>query len=296
MKIKITLALISTVLTSAFAQTEKLVSALKLYQGGNIDSAKIQIDAAANDSQTGKDYYTWYMKGFIYKDIYTKREKQNKQSPARIEALRSLKTSVQLDVNKENLKENAGNIKYLANTFRNDVVDHLNSFDSISLSMISANQKIAFANWSYYKDAMTIVDPTIKFDKEEIEITLAMGRLFQNAYHKNPKANPSCLDSAQKYFAKVLLADPSNPGANYGMAIAFYNQGANIVNNANYDLDLIALDKVQDNAKELFLKARPYMEKAHELGYNKDEAITGLCGIYYALNEEEKYLQLKCKY
>ena len=113
---------------------------------------------------------------------------------------------------------------------------------------------------------------------------------------KEGKTKVMYLDSAQKYFSFVLAVDPSNVGANYGMGTAFYNQGVDIVNNTDYDIDLITLDKVGDNAKELFLKAKPYMEKAHQLEPDRTEIILGLCGIYYALYEEEKSIQLNCKW
>lgn len=296
LNIRISIAVVlAAMITSSFAQTEKLVSALKHFQSGNLDSARICVDMAANDAQTGKDAYTWYLRGFIYKDLYTKREKQNKRSPARIESLRSFKISMGLDINKENYADNIKSIKYIATVFRNDVIDHLNSFDSISLTKLSVNQQIAHENWVNYKGAMMIADPAINFSAGEIEINLGMGRLFQHAYQKDPKTNKTYVDSALKYYEKVLAADPANVGAVYGTAIAYYNQGANIVNNADYDVDLIALDAIQNSARDMFLKARPYMEKARELDPAREDVTKGLCGIYNALGEEGKFNALGCE-
>ena len=105
----------------AKAQQENLIAAQTFLQQGNLDSAKYCIDAAVLNPATENNAQVWYLKGFIYKTIYNKTEKGNKQSPSRLAALSFFKKSLSIDSSQENTQENIKNIKYLATRKINNI-------------------------------------------------------------------------------------------------------------------------------------------------------------------------------
>ncbi|MGZ4117487.1 MAG: hypothetical protein ACXVPY_08400, partial [Bacteroidia bacterium] len=121
------LLLLSAVVSKA--QQSRVTAAYTFLQQGNLDSAKAIIDIAVKNPETQKDGQAWYIRGFIYKSIYNKNEKSNKQSATRLEALNSFKTSLSLDTASENVRENVKNVKYLATTLYNDAAASLDSID-----------------------------------------------------------------------------------------------------------------------------------------------------------------------
>ena len=79
------------------------------------------------------------------------------------------------------------------------------------------------------------------------------------------------------------------------MGILYYNQAVNLINQSDYDLDIVALNDVQDNSIKLFKESLPFMEKAYSLDPNRRETLLGLSGIYFSLNEKEKSDMFKQK-
>ena len=61
----------------------------------------------------------------------------------------------------------------------------------------------------------------------------------------------------------------------------------------DFETDLIALSETQDKTIEIFKKSLPFMEKAYQLNPKRKETLQGLEGIYYSLNENEKYDKIK---
>ena len=103
---------------NTYAQTDKVEEAVKTLQSGNVQEAVQQIDAAIKDPVLGKEYRTWYTRGFIYKE-YGKKKTGDEAMKAYVEAFNSHKKSIQLDTKKENYKEDSVNISSLAKRFNN---------------------------------------------------------------------------------------------------------------------------------------------------------------------------------
>ena len=68
----------------------------------------------------------------------------------------------------------------------------------------------------------------------------------------------------------------------------FYNQAVQLINQSDYDIDIVALNDIQDNSVKLFRESLPFMEKAYKLDPKRRETLLGLSGIYFSLNEKEK--------
>jgi hypothetical protein len=247
-----------------------------------LDSAKKYIDLAVEDTTLNTTAKYWYYRGFIYKDVYKAKEKDNKQSLARITAIKAFKMMFPLD-QKQEFTEGAKKIlKYLASTMYNDAVRSLTPEDYLS----------AIDNYNGYKATMLLMDPNFDAKPYDVKFKLALASML------NRPAETVGLDSMQtkqvkNLYLEVLEMDPNNPGANYNLATLYYNEAADIVNNMDYDMDIHKLNEVQDYCIEIFLKGLPYMLKAYELNYKRKETLIGLSNIYYGLNDLEKSDQYK---
>jgi tetratricopeptide (TPR) repeat protein len=91
-------------------------------------------------------------------------------------------------------------------------------------------------------------------------------------------------DSAETYFKKALEFNPESPESLSSLGRIYYNEGvtkqgeANMINDSKKYQEEIAV------AKDLFKKALPYFQKAHELKADEMEYMIALRGIYYNLN------------
>ena len=280
------------------AQNENRAKALTFYdQGkGNLDSAKAYIDAACKNKLTATDAYSWYLRGFIYKDKYKKQERSNTKSPLRLESVYSFKKSMNLDTAKEYLKDNLKSLQFLANTFRNDVIE---SHDSLHVNapanIINSDNKIALENLRIYKELIAIADPTVSIKKIDIDFNGYFGSFFQQVYEQDLREKINFGDTALVYFKKVLALDPDNYDANFGIGLIYYKKALQLFVDSQYDIDLTELDKKQDEMKSYLFQSLPYMAKANQLDPNNEKAFKGLCIIYRNLNQADKFSQFNCK-
>jgi hypothetical protein len=288
LQLKRTLVLGILLLLAGFtkAQQDRKNAAISFLQQGNLDSAMANIDQAIVHQQTALDAESWYIRGFIYKSIYNKNEKANKESNARLVALASFKKSLALDGSEGNVQENVKNIKYLASTLYNDAAASLDSVD----------YKIAIRNFGLYKEYYPLVDSSqANIRQKDIDFSLAIASLYTKIFESDRKGKTEFLRLAKESYNKVLQLDPNNIGANYNMGILYYNQAVNLINQSDYDLDIVALNDIQDNSINLFKESLPFMEKAYSLDPRRKETLLGLSGIYFSLNEFEKSNMFKQK-
>ena len=275
------LFIVSLLTSSVFGQfigKDDLSIALFYMQKSEIDSAKKYIDLSANDENLNTAAKMWYYRGFIYKELYKKREKEDKDSPARLVAIESFKTMLTLSGKEEFIQSTHKILTYLANTLYNDAARMLDP-DNYNKAMLS---------YGKYKSTMALVDPNKDLKSRDVKFKLALASMLNR-----PAETAAGLDSAQaeqvkNIYLEILSVDPNNPAANYNLATLYYNEAADIINNMDYDMDIMKLNEVQDNCIEIFLKGLPYMKKSYDLNYKRKETLLGLSNIYYGLNDIEK--------
>jgi len=270
--------LLSTAAFSQFVSRDNVSISLFYFQKSELDSAKKYIDLATLNEPLKNNPKTWYYRGIIYKEIYKTREKENKKSPSRLVAITSFNKAIEKDVTNEFSESAKKGLTYLASTLYNDAARLLNE----------ENYADAKKSFTLFKKTMKEANPSLNLTPKDIIFKMALATKLNR-----PKLGKENLDSSQiqvlkKIYTAVLQLDSNNSGANYNLAILYYNEGADIINNMDFEMDLFDLNKVQDRCIELFLKGLPYMKKSYELNYKRKETLLGLSNIYYGLNDMEK--------
>lgn len=268
------------------AQDDPLRSATAYLQKGELDSARMLINQVITQPQFQNDGNAWYLRGFIYKSIYNKWEKNDKHSSARLEALKSFEKSFKMDTSRATIQENKKNIKYLATTLYNDAVT----------SMDSLNYKLAIETFGQFREYYLLIDTSQSNIKQtDVKFLLALASVYTTIFEADKKGKMEFLALAKETYNKVLALDPNNISANFNMGILFYTQAINLINQLDYGVDLRALNDAQDNSISLFRESLPFMEKAYMLNPERQETLYGLSGIYFSLNEIEKSNEFKQK-
>jgi tetratricopeptide (TPR) repeat protein len=265
------------------AQTDSVTKSLDYFQNGSFNLAKTAIDAASVHAETSSDPYTWYVRGFIYKELYKKNERNNIESPLRKESIASFKKSLEMDSQKEHFDDNISNIKFMASTYYNDAVS----------TLTPEKYSSSINNFSSYKELISIIDPLADIKSKEIEFKLALASLYTSVYEKDKVKNDNYFNLTRDVYLQVLQYEPENISANYNLGILYYNKAVNIINEMDYDIDIFALMEMQDVTVEIFMQSLPYMEKAYSLDPKKMETLKGLEGIYFSLNEFDKSKEIK---
>jgi hypothetical protein len=261
-----------------YAQNADFIAAHNFANQNKVDSAKARIDKAMSDPKVQKDAQAWYVRGFIYKMYYKAKESENRSSPARIEAVRAFRKSIQLDTSKQLLNDDKENLKYLAVRYHNDAAKALDT----------SNYETPIYNFQQYKDIMNEIEPSMSTKGKEIEFTMALATVYTNLYLASPRVRNKYLDMAKGAYNRVLTVDPDNVSANYNMGILYYNQAVYLIKVTDFDIDLTTMDGLQENQIKLFKQSLPLIEKAYQLDPQKEEAVQALSGIYFGLNDYQK--------
>ncbi len=281
--ILIFIALLSSTVFGQFIGKDDLSVSLFYMQKNEIDSAKKYIDLAIQNEELKEQPKTWYYKGFIYKELYKTYEKENKTSSYRLAAVDAFKKMWGME-GKEEFSESASKIvKYLASTLYNDAARMLTPEDYLT----------AVVNYNNYKEAILLSEPQVDLTSQDVKFKLALASMLNR-----PADTGEGLDSLEshqikKLYIEILVLDKENPVANYNLAILYYNEAADIINNMDYDMDIDKLNEIQDHCVTIFLEALPYMKKSYELNYNRKETLIGLSNIYYGLNDMIKSEEYK---
>ena len=144
------------------------------------------------------------------------------------------------------------------------------------------------------KKAVERLDGAIKLDPTNVDIRVLQAQLYE-VLAKIERENAKALtEKARNAYNNVLKQQPNNWKANYNLALSYYNEGVNMMNDLSEDdEDIFALMEIQDEAIVLFKKAKPFMEKAHELQPKNLDILIGLSGIYFSLNNADKASQIQ---
>ncbi len=269
----------------AHAQFKNFEKALDYYQAKKLDSARIFIDSAAIHPQTSKDFNTWMVRAFIYKDLYKLKEGNNVEAPLREIAVQSMKKSLALDTaNKNPQREGViKSLKYQASLYHNDVIKTLDTI----------NYQKSLNNADKYVELSKFLDTSFNAKNYYYEVFLTLGSMFEREYEKTDSKN--AFDLAKVYLFKAYEINKNTFSVNKNIGFLYYNQAVSIIKKMDYDIPLDQLPVYQDQSVKLALQALSYCLIAHELDPKDRAVLEALAGIYYLLNENEKHNEFKKK-
>ena len=281
---KLTLLLSVLIATSVIAQTGKVLDARNSVATGDLDKAKVLIDEAGTDSQFANDPHFYYWKGYIYKEHYKNKDKgKNPTSELRKESLSAYKKLMEYknEISQDTLNSAIKSLGYLGSTYWNDAV----------LNADTTNYEIAIENYESFREVSMLVDPSNDLTGKDIKFYMKIATIYVELYEKraNTPAGDEYFDKAKKQYQKIIEMDKNNLTANYNLGIHFYNKAVNIIKNLDVGTSLEDLAKQEDICVDLFLQALPYVKTAYELDPTRRETLIGLTGIYWSLNDLEKY-------
>ena len=124
---------------------------------------------------------------------------------------------------------------------------------------------------------------------------MALATLYNSQDPQDSTFDQNVADRAINLYEHVLSLDTNNASAYYNLGILYYNKAASLINKMDYDEPLDVVNEKLDHCVSLFLKALPYMLKAYDLNFRRKDVLEGLVGIYYGLNDDEKYEKYKAE-
>ena len=268
----------------AFAQSDSIAKAVLLLQDQTMphDKAVKQaletIDRAILESNTAKNPYAWYVRGYVYKEYYKTFESGNKKSKTRIDAVAFLKKALELDTAKEYTPNIKATLKYTGSTFYNDA----------SSSLDETNYQIAIEDYSKYKECMLLAEPGYNLKKGEVDFKTVLADVYVKIFRSDIKTNVQFFGMAEESYKQVIALDSNNRAANLNLAFLYYNYGVDIINAMPVDAEIIVIENIQEDAKNNFKKALPYAQKSEALNPKDMRVLKCLQGIYFSLYEFEK--------
>jgi tetratricopeptide (TPR) repeat protein len=269
-----------------FGPKDENVKAMLFLQQNELDSAKKYTDIAITNPSLTDKQVTWFYRGYIYKTLFKQKDKNNKFSPYRDEAIKALLKSIELNQDPQVTENSRKSLKFLVASYYNDAAIAIQT---------DRDAETALKNFEKYKKLVPIVNPNEDLKKREVEFYLALATLYNSQDPSDTAFKQEIADKAIELYKKVLDLDPDNPSANYNMGILYYNKAASLINKMDYDESLDVVNKKLDHCVSLFLKALPYMQKAYEQNWRRKDVLEGLTGIYYGLNDDEKYEKYKAE-
>ncbi|MFT5183852.1 MAG: tetratricopeptide (TPR) repeat protein [Flavobacteriales bacterium] len=253
--------------------------AASLCQSGDLIGARAVVDQALASAEA-QHPYTWYVKGYIHKEIYKLIEKQSLHSTNRLNAVVAIKKSMDLDTEGVYRNFNSKALDFLGISFYNDALLLIESFDS-------DDNEIIFNYYNSFKELMVLSEPFYDFSQFDLDFYKAIAGSYEKIFYHDVEQKDNVQDAIH-YYSLALEIDPEDYTSNFNTAIDLYNQGVYKVRLIDYDTEIVELLMIQDECIKLFKQSLPFMLKAHEQTPERRETLVALMAIYRALNDYER--------
>lgn len=255
--------------------------AVLLYQEGDLMAARDAILEAVQSPEEQETAYAWFVKGFIFKEIYKQIEKSNPYSENREVAVEAIEHSMELDSLKDHKENNLKALSFIAATYYNDAVKLTKS-----LSYDNIDEPTLF--YEKYKELDAKVTPGKSYVQQDVEMYMNLARGCRLIYEKDMEQNVAYFDRVVEFYKKALELNPEEYKANHNLAINLYNRGVYKIRKINHNTEIFELISIQEECVTYFKRSLPYMLKANELEQNREETVKGLLAIYRSLSDEEQ--------
>ena len=162
----------------------------------------------------------------------------------------------------------------------------------------SVNYNLANGN---KKAALDALEKAIQADPNNKTVYYAAGSTFQDLMDQegdkiDDETRKQFLDKAGSYYDKALELDPNYLDAAYNKGAMYLNAGVDITKKANnLQLGDPKFDVLQEQAKEMYEKAIPALEKALELDPKNKGIVRNLKILYGKVGNREKQTEMTNK-
>ncbi len=198
------------------------VNAAKLCQEKNFDLAKSEIELALLQKDEALEAYTWYTRGFIYKEIYKHVESENRQSNSREIAVESFLKARMLNLEKSESNNDAA-LRYLASTYFKDA---LASAAVIQSTSDNEAEKV----FSKYLSILKEIGSNENTLKSSHAFFKAKGQRFLDLWMAD-RCNKDFLTATIDALSKACQMDAEDCTTPYNVAVIHYNIGVNSSDN-----------------------------------------------------------------
>ena len=150
-------------------------------------------------------------------------------------------------------------------------------------------------------EAEKSVNEAIAADPENPVLYSILGSMYDAKANPKDGAVPAeadvvkWTDLAEENYKKSLERDPKFFDAYFNVGVLYNNRAATCYSKANNIKDNDAYNKAKTACDDVYLKAVPYFEKAHELKPDDVQTIQQLMKLYAKTNDQVKYEAMKAK-
>jgi len=254
--------------------------AARLCQQKQLDSALEKSRLALADASEVADAYTWYVHGFVLKEIYKEREYGLRSSPIREDAVNAFNRSMEMKNAQQHLVMTQLALKYLASTYYNDALQAGQS--TAELAETEANALFAkFEKW------FMLAEPGVSTNSYRKEFIKSLGQRYFALWQRDTDNDTNRKKAAAQY-ETILSIDSTDVDAYYNLSVIHYNQAVFMYRKINHETDLFDMMTIQESAASLIrLKAMPLMDRAYTLAPEKGEIVHGKIILHRALDHEK---------
>jgi hypothetical protein len=275
----ILILLLIIIVNTVRSQSELTYEAYDFYQNDEYLKAAELLDQAI-ETEDSLYAITWQFRAVVFWHIYEVNDEKSVLSEARVFALISVLKSIEYDAEKEHFDQSIRLLDRIANAYYNDAVN-------ATMNLNANDPKFAENSYLEFKRIKKIAHPGFNFNESDINFYNALSTALNRVYDEDREQNKDLFNLNIESLNKVLAIDSNNYGANYNMAIYYYNEGALRIRTIDSQVDFMLLTIIQEYSVKMFKNSLPFMLKANSIRHRK-ESVKGLRGIYNALYDYEK--------
>ncbi len=147
-----------------------------------------------------------------------------------------------------------------------------------------------------YEKAAVAAEEYLSSYKKDTEVMLLYGTIEGKLFDTNTEQREQHFQKRIAIYERILKLEPNSLLANYNLGITYYNKGVELINDESvFEKDIFEFDQLLNVCAGLFQRALPYVLRANQLDPENYNTLKALEGIYYNLNEREKFAQVQDK-
>jgi tetratricopeptide (TPR) repeat protein len=268
--------------TPAFA-----TEAVELCQAKQFDQALSSIQKAVEDPTSANHPFTWYVKGFIHKEVFKHHEAQLRQSINRTAALDCFEKALQLDQRREYVAQTHVAMKYLASTYFNDAMRASKEFDM--------EQPDDYLELYYtFRKIMRTVDPVTNLAPFERDLAKSAGQRYFEIWQLDTELIEAANLSANKYL-EALGHDSTDCHTFYNLGVVYYNRAVFLYRSLSVDTEMEELITIQTESVGLLNKALTVFTNGQRMCPENGDILKGLLYINKAFENEKNVEYFKAE-